>query len=94
MSGARFHSAVLGHLIGAAACGKAYAGEAVRQLPGIAFGRLGLARIEADCRSEDTGSVRVLLRNGFTRFGHSRRGFALQGVCYGRLHVERHVPAA
>ncbi len=63
---AHFHSAVLGYRIGEAACGKGYAGEAVRQVLGIAFGELGLARIEADCRVENAGSVRVLLRNGFS----------------------------
>lgn len=91
---AHFHSAVLGYRIGEAACGKGYAREAVRQLLGIAFGRLGLARIEADCRSENAGSVRVLLRNGFTQFGHSRRSFELHGAWYDRLHFECHAPAA
>lgn len=47
---------------------------------GIAFGELGLARIEADCRVENAASARVLLRKGFTQFGLFRRkprhGFA------------------
>lgn len=89
---AHFHSAVLGYRIGEAACGKGYAGEAVRQVLGIAFGELGLARIEADCRVENAGSVRVLLRNGFTQFGQSRRSFELGGVWYDRLHFECHAP--
>jgi ribosomal-protein-alanine N-acetyltransferase len=91
---AHFHSAVLGYRIGEAACGRGYAGEAVRQVLALAFGELGLLRIEADCRRENAASSRVLLRNGFTQFGHSRRSFELHGVWYDRLHFERHAPAA
>jgi len=87
---AHFHSAVLGYRIGEAACGKGYAGEAVRQVLGIAFGELGLARIEADCRVENAASARILLRNGFTQFGHSQKSFELGGVWYDRLHFECH----
>jgi ribosomal-protein-alanine N-acetyltransferase len=87
---AHFHSAALGYRVGEEACGKGVAGEAVRQVLGIAFGELGLARIEADCRVENAGSVRVLLRNGFSQFGHSRRSFELGGVWYDRLHFECH----
>lgn len=87
---AHFHSATLGYRIAQSECGKGHAGEAVRQVLAIAFGELGLARLEADCRVENAASVRVLLRNGFTQFGHSRRSFALHGVWYDRLHFERH----
>lgn len=85
-----FHSAVLGYRIGESAGGKGYASEAVRQVLDFAFGALGLRRIEADARAENLGSVRVLLRNGFVQFGHSRRSFELKGVWYDRLHFERH----
>ena len=89
---AHFHSAVLGYRIGESACGKGCASEAVRQLLGIAFGKLRLARIEADCRIDNLASARVLLRNGFVRFGHSQRSFELDGVWYDRLHFECHAP--
>lgn len=89
---AHFHSAVLGYRIAQAACGKGIAGEAVRQLLEIAFGKLRLARIEADCRIDNEASRRVLLRNGFEQFGHSRRSFELGGVWYDRLHFEWHAP--
>ena len=85
-----FHSAVLGYRIGESAGGKGYASGAVRQVLDFAFGALGLLRIEADARAENLGSVRVLLRNGFVQFGHSRRSFELKGVWYDRLHFERH----
>ena len=87
---AHYHSAVLGYRIGQADCGKGYASEAVRQLLGIAFGTLRLKRIEADCRIDNPASQRVLLRNGFTQFGHSRRSFELGGVWVDRLHFECH----
>ncbi|SFC95166.1 GNAT family N-acetyltransferase [Massilia yuzhufengensis] len=91
---AHYHSAVLGYRIGQAACGKGYASEAVRQMLEIAFGKLGLVRIEADCRVDNVASARVLLRNGFVQFGHSRRSFELGGVWYDRLHFEAHKPVA
>jgi [ribosomal protein S5]-alanine N-acetyltransferase len=90
---AHFQSAVLGYRIAEAECGKGYAGEAVRQVLGIAFGELDLARVEADCRVENAASARVLLRNGFTQFGHSRRSFELHGAWHDRLHFECHALA-
>ena len=91
---AHFHSAVLGYRIGEVACGKGCASEAVRQLLEIAFGKLRLFRIEADCRIDNEASRRVLLRNGFVQYGHSRRSFELAGVWHDRLHFERHAPGA
>lgn len=85
-----YHSAVLGYRIGRDACGRGLATEAVRQLLELAFGRFGLARIEAGARADNLGSIRVLQRNGFVQFGHSRRSFELQGRWYDCLHFERH----
>lgn len=85
-----FHSAVLGYRIAESAGGKGYASEAVRQVVDIAFGELGLLRIEADARVENAGSARVLVRNGFVQYGHSKRSFELAGTWYDRLHFERH----
>jgi ribosomal-protein-alanine N-acetyltransferase len=55
-----------------------------------AFGVHGLERIEATARPENRGSVRVLERNGFRQFGHSRRSFELGGQWFDRLLFERH----
>ncbi len=85
---AHFHSAMLGYRIAEAACGKGIASDAVRQAVDLAFGRLRLKRIEANARVDNVGSVRVLLRNGFTQYGHSRRSFELGGTWYDRLHFE------
>ncbi len=89
---AHYHSAVLGYRIGQADCGKGYAGDAVRQVLEIAFGKLRLKRIEADCRIDNVASGRVLQRNGFVQFGHSRRSFEHGGVWHDRLHFECHAP--
>ena len=90
---AHFHSAILGYRIAQAACGQGIASEAVRQIADIAFSQLGLARIEADVRAENAASIRVLERNGFVQYGHSRRSFELGGLWYDRLHFERHAHA-
>jgi ribosomal-protein-alanine N-acetyltransferase len=90
---AHFQSAVLGYRVAQSACGKGLASEAVRQLLAMAFSSLGLARIEADARIDNPASARVLLRNGFVQFGHSRRSFEMKGVWYDRLHFECHAPA-
>jgi ribosomal-protein-alanine N-acetyltransferase len=85
-----YHSGVLGYRIGEDACGRGHASEAVRRLLEIAFGRLGLMRIEAGARIDNLGSIRVLERNGFVQFGRSTRSFEMQGSWYDCLHFERH----
>lgn len=87
---AHFHAAELGYRLAASACGRGVATEAVRQALELAFGELGLLRVEADSRPENKASVRVLERNGFTPFGRSKRSFELGGVWYDRLHFEKH----
>jgi ribosomal-protein-alanine N-acetyltransferase len=87
---AHFHSGALGYRIDRSVGGRGIASEAVRQMLEIAFGRLGLKRIEADASVENRGSIRVLERNGFVQYGRSRRSFELQGTWYDRLHFERH----
>lgn len=91
---AHFHSAVLGYRIGRDAGGKGYAGAAVKAVLALAFGQLGLLRIEADAGADNVASQRVLLRNGFVQYGRSRRSFALNGVWHDRLHFERHAERA
>ena len=85
-----FHSADLGYRMAEAACGRGYASEAVRQVLLLAFGELGLKRIEATVRVGNEGSSRVLRRNGFQQFGMSLRSFELGGVWHDRLLFERH----
>jgi len=85
-----FQSAELGYRIGERDGGRGIASRAVALCLEQAFGTLGLLRIEAVARPENQGSVRVLERNGFVRFGHSRRSFQLGGRWFDRLLFERH----
>ena len=90
---AHFHSAVLGYRIAEAVCGKGIASEAVGKIIALSFGELGLKRIEANARAENRGSVRVLMKNGFVQYGHSKRSFELGGTWFDRLHFEKHLDA-
>lgn len=90
---AHFHSAELGYRIGQSEGGKGYASEAVRQVVSKAFVDLGLMRVEATCRPENEGSLKVLTRTGFFQFGRSKQSFELGGRCYDLLHFERRADA-
>ena len=85
-----FQSADLGYRIGEHDGGRGVASRAVAFCLDQAFGTHGLRRVEAVARPENRGSVRVLERNGFVQFGHSRRSFELGGRWFDRLHFERH----
>jgi ribosomal-protein-alanine N-acetyltransferase len=85
-----FQCADLGYRIGERDAGRGLASQAVALCLAQAFGPLGLTRVEAVARPENRGSVRVLERNGFRQFGHSRRSFELGGRWFDRLLFERH----
>ena len=85
-----FQCADLGYRIGEHDGGRGIASQAVALGLAQAFGTHGLVRVEAVARPENKGSVRVLERNGFRQFGHSRRSFELGGQWFDRLLFERH----
>lgn len=85
---AHFHCAELGYRVGEDSNGKGHATEAVRQVIERAFGEHRLMRLEATARPENEGSVKVLTRNGFSKFGQSTRSFELAGQWYDLLHFE------
>ena len=85
-----FQCADLGYRIGEHDGGRGIASQAVALCLAQAFGAHGLGRVEAVARPQNRGSVRVLERNGFRQFGHSRRSFELGGVWFDRLLFERH----
>jgi ribosomal-protein-alanine N-acetyltransferase len=87
---AHFHCADLGYRIGEHDGGRGIASRAVALCLEQAFRTHGLQRIEATARPENQGSIRVLERNGFVRFGQSRRSFELGGQWFDRLLFERH----
>jgi ribosomal-protein-alanine N-acetyltransferase len=64
-----FQSCSLGYWVGAADNGRGLATAAVRDIIGVAFGGLGLHRIQAETLLDNVRSQRVLERNGFIRFG-------------------------
>jgi ribosomal-protein-alanine N-acetyltransferase len=88
-----FHCADLGYRIGEHDGGRGVASRAVALCLERAFGEHGLARIEATARPVNLGSIRVLERNGFRQFGHSKRSFELDGQWHDRLLFERHAQA-
>ena len=64
-----FQSCSLGYWVSAAENGRGLATAAVREMIGAAFSELGLHRIQAGTLLHNTGSQRVLERNGFVRIG-------------------------
>jgi ribosomal-protein-alanine N-acetyltransferase len=64
-----FLSCHLGYWVSADQNGRGLATAAVRHIIEVAFGELGLHRIQAGTLLYNTGSQRVLERNGFQRFG-------------------------
>ena len=64
-----FQSCHLGYWLSAAANGRGLATAAVRDMIRVAFGELGLHRIQAGTLPHNVRSQRVLERTGFVRFG-------------------------
>ena len=85
-----FHSAALGYRVAPDCGGRGLAGQAVAAVLQQAFTTHGLQRIEAIVRPENPASVRVLQKQGFVQFGHSRRSMELNGQWFDLLHFEAH----
>jgi [ribosomal protein S5]-alanine N-acetyltransferase len=64
-----FLSCSVGYWLGEAATGRGLATAALREIAGIAFGPLGLHRIQAETLLHNVPSQRVLERTGFVRIG-------------------------
>jgi [ribosomal protein S5]-alanine N-acetyltransferase len=64
-----FQSCTVGYWVAESANGRGLATMAVAEIKRIAFGALGLHRIEAGTLKHNSRSQRVLERNGFERFG-------------------------
>ena len=65
-------SANLGYWVGERVNGRGLATDSVRELIPIAFGDLGLHRLEAGTLVDNRASQRVLEKNGFERIGIAR----------------------
>jgi ribosomal-protein-alanine N-acetyltransferase len=66
---ASFQSCSVGYWVSAADNRRGLATAALRDIIGVAFGELGLHRVQAETLPHNTGSQRVLERNGFVRYG-------------------------
>lgn len=64
-----FQSAAMGFWLDEAHGGRGLASAAVRHIIQLAFGELGLHRIQAETLAHNVRSQRVLERTGFARFG-------------------------
>lgn len=74
-----FQSCHLGYLVGSADNGRGVATTAVGQFTAMAFGELGLHRVEAGVLLHNKGSQRVLERNGFVRYGVAQKYLNIAG---------------
>ena len=80
----------IGYWIGAPFARRGYMSAAVKALVPFCFDTLRLHRVEAACIPTNTGSIRLLEKNGFTREGYAREYLCINGVwqdhlLYGRL---------
>ena len=83
---------VIGYFVDGAVAGRGLASAAVDEAVRIAFGRLGLHRIEAGVKVGNDASARVLERNGFTRFGVARDYLKLAGRWHDHVLYEKIAP--
>jgi len=72
-------SAMISYFVEEARAGRGLATAAVGELLTVAFGELGLHRVEAGTAVGNLASQRVLEHNGFTRVGLLRRHLLLRG---------------
>lgn len=87
---APYHSASLGYRIAPTHSGQGLASAAVQAVMHKAFQVHGLQRLEATARPENPASIRVLEKNGFHRFGHSRCSIQLHRQWFDLLYFEAH----
>jgi len=74
-----FSSADLGYWVAQQHNGRGVATAAVAAVLDLAFGKLGLHRVQAATLLHNAGSQRVLARNGFTRIGVAPRYLRIAG---------------
>lgn len=75
----KFQSGYLGYYIGAAHTRQGYMTEALQLMLGIAFRRLRLHRVEANIQPNNSASIRLVKRAGFSREGYSPRYLKIAG---------------
>ena len=84
-----FQSASMGYWLDQQATGRGLATMAAGELVELAFGDLGLHRVEAGTLPNNLASQAVLKRNGFEQFGYAPRYLAIAGVYSDHLLFQR-----
>jgi [ribosomal protein S5]-alanine N-acetyltransferase len=74
-----FQSCSVGYWVGEAWNGRGLASEALGEIVAIAFGELGLHRIQAETLLHNIASQRVLAHHGFERFGMAPKYLNIAG---------------
>ena len=75
-----WQNATLGYFVDEARNGQGFATEAIRLVVGVAFGDLGLHRVQAGVMPRNPGSIRALEKAGFRREGVSLRYLQIAGA--------------
>jgi ribosomal-protein-alanine N-acetyltransferase len=75
-----FQNTYLGYSIGERWNGRGFATEAVGVAVRLAFGELGLHRVQAAVMPRNVGSIRVLEKNGFREEGYAVGYLCINGV--------------
>ena len=79
----------LGYWMGLPYVRNGYMSAAVRAVIPFAFGTLRLHRLEAACIPTNTGSMRLLEKNGFVREGYAREYLCINGTWQDHLLYAR-----
>jgi [ribosomal protein S5]-alanine N-acetyltransferase len=84
-----FQSGHVGYWVGEADNGRGHASAGLAEICTLAFGELGLHRVEAGTLAHNAGSQRVLERNGFERFGLAPRYLKIAGTWQDHVLFQR-----
>ena len=84
-----FQSCAMGYWVARSSNGRGYASEAVASALQIAFGDLGLHRVQAETLMHNIASQKVLARNGFERFGLAPQYLRIAGRWQDHLMFQR-----
>jgi ribosomal-protein-alanine N-acetyltransferase len=87
-----FCNAMLGYSVDAAHEGRGLMREALEAVLDDAFGRLGLHRVQANVRPENTRSLGLLQRLGFEREGLAREYLFIDGAWRDHVLTARRAP--
>jgi ribosomal-protein-alanine N-acetyltransferase len=84
-----YRNARVGYWVAQDANGRGLASSALAEVLGLAFGELGLHRVEAATLVDNLRSQAVLTRNGFTRIGLAPRYLRIAGRWQDHLLFQR-----